>query len=327
MHMKNNSSSVYKKSFLQGVSFVAGMSISSVIIIGIAFAVTTKTIDDANNMTSGAVLTQQLWEAVTSNVIGNKNNISTNTSEINDVKTKVVTSVTTTSYNALSSDEIITVDNASGSTINLITAGAGNLGKELTIKNIGASGVGTIATNGSETIDGNANKLLELSGAITTLVSDGSNWISTMNYVPKAEKVYFYVGKSSNQTGIGSSSWTKVTWDNEFADSNNNFSSNAFTPTVAGKYLISASLAFSSFDTVFNRYVSIGIYKNGSLLHESDLINNRGTTAEGTSIVSIIEMNGSTDYVEIYAWQNATSGSKDVISNLRWTKFQGIQID
>jgi hypothetical protein len=110
----------------------------------------------------------------------------------------------------------------------------------------------------------------------------------------------FSVNKGgTNQTGVTPSTPTLVTWSTEDFDTNNNFSSNRFTPTVAGKYIFN-----------FNFYCDSGscysyIYKNGSSAVQTGTA---GGVANGEVVNStvILDMNGTTDYVEAYGY---TGGS------------------
>ena len=113
----------------------------------------------------------------------------------------------------------------------------------------------------------------------------------------------FSVYKTANQTGISNSTYTKVTFDTELFDTNNNFASSRFTPTVAGYYQINASFVYLG--TAVTQTV-LGLYKNGSLLTYS---NQYGTTANNASSINfsaILQANGSTDYFEIYCYMTGT---------------------
>ena len=112
---------------------------------------------------------------------------------------------------------------------------------------------------------------------------------------------------------FANSTFTKVQYNVEVFDTNSNYdpiTNYRFTPTVAGYYQINANVGFGG---VSSGYSMIAIYKNGSLYtYGSGIINN--TSVGGLCVVSIVlSLNGSTDYVEIYAWQN--SGSALVLSN------------
>jgi len=97
----------------------------------------------------------------------------------------------------------------------------------------------------------------------------------------------------SSTQSITSLTWTKVLFQTEEWDTNNNFASSTFTPTVAGYYQVNARAEVSS---SFNQQ-NIAIYKNGSQ-------NKQGvygsTNFAGTPVSALVYCNGSTDYLEIY---------------------------
>jgi hypothetical protein len=92
---------------------------------------------------------------------------------------------------------------------------------------------------------------------------------------------------------LASNTYTKITFTTEEFDTNNNFASSRFTPTVAGYYQINACVSVATaFCTLYST-----IYKNGGLFKFGS-----GTqTSAIASVSSLIYLNGSTDYVEIYA--------------------------
>ena len=104
---------------------------------------------------------------------------------------------------------------------------------------------------------------------------------------------------SSNQS-ISSGVFTKVQIDTEVFDTNNNFASYRFTPTVAGYYQINGAVQFASAGV--NNLASI--YKNGSEIY-------RGTQGSIFQNIAtgLVSMNGSTDYIEFYGFQNSGGNS------------------
>jgi hypothetical protein len=112
----------------------------------------------------------------------------------------------------------------------------------------------------------------------------------------------FSVYLSADQT-VTSNVATKVAYDTEEFDTNNNFASNRFTPTVAGYYQFNA--AFSTGSAIA---AGIFLYKNGSSFKTGNYNN---ATVVNTAVSALIYMNGSTDYVEVYAGigANSTLGS------------------
>jgi len=109
---------------------------------------------------------------------------------------------------------------------------------------------------------------------------------------------------SNTNTSVPGVTFTKVNLGSEIFDTNSNFTSSRFTPTVAGYYLIAGGVAISSSATVVG-LLSI-IYKNGILYsYGSGQVR---AQALRSSITDIVDMNGSTDYIELYCYHE-TSGS------------------
>ena len=105
----------------------------------------------------------------------------------------------------------------------------------------------------------------------------------------------FSAYKSTDQTGISNNTWTKITFDTETFDTNSNFASNRFTPTVAGYYQIQGQTAFVG-TAMTNQ--GLAIYKNGSEYNSVYLRSSASDLA--FQVVNLVYMNGTTDYVEIY---------------------------
>ena len=58
----------------------------------------------------------------------------------------------------------------------------------------------------------------------------------------------FHIRKSSNQTGLSSGGWTKITFDDEVFDTDNAFASNKFTAPSDGKYLFTTGAKINDTD-------------------------------------------------------------------------------
>lgn len=109
----------------------------------------------------------------------------------------------------------------------------------------------------------------------------------------------------SHQTGIVSGVETKIQFTTEEYDTNNNFDSATnyrFTPTVAGKYLITAVAAMGGLAA--GAAVEAIIYRNGTLYKYGSFAA-CGSTGFSLSFVShVVPFNGSTDYVEFYVYHD-----------------------
>jgi hypothetical protein len=116
---------------------------------------------------------------------------------------------------------------------------------------------------------------------------------------------------------------TKVLFDTEEFDTNNNFASSRFTPTVAGYYQINSAIRIQNI--VAGNTVYSNIYKNGSAYKLGTLMILATTSDPILVISSIVYMNGSTDYVEIYGYQNFGS-TRTTQASSATTYFNGAMI-
>ena len=123
---------------------------------------------------------------------------------------------------------------------------------------------------------------------------------------------------ASSNTTLSNATLTKVNFQTEEYDTNNNFASSRFTPTVAGYYQLNS--------VVNTNYgpggVIVSFYKNGSEFLRGGNIQS-GTA--GSSSSGLIYLNGSTDYVETYVL-TSLGGSLDADSGAHRVRFDGILV-
>jgi hypothetical protein len=114
----------------------------------------------------------------------------------------------------------------------------------------------------------------------------------------------FSVYKNGDQS-VSSGAWTKVTFSDEVFDTNNNFASSRFTPTVSGYYQFNWAVEVSA--TSCTR-MALALYKNGTALHYSGFWTiPSGTWDNEICAGALVYLNGSTDYVELYVYPTGTS--------------------
>ena len=157
---------------------------------------------------------------------------------------------------------------------------------------------------------------------ITTASGAKFSGITGQNY--PAFEVYL----SSNQS-FTSNTVTKVQFDTEVLDTDScydNSTNYRFTPTVAGKYLINLALGCNggAASRLTSSYAMI--YKNGTLNNQSHFNISNTSIFYNTPVVSaIIDMNGSTDYVEAYGNIITSSGSPNFQQD-SYSRFLGYRI-
>ena len=131
----------------------------------------------------------------------------------------------------------------------------------------------------------------------------------------------FQAYRTSDQT-ITTSTFTKVTLNAEVFDTNNNFDTtlNRFTPTIAGYYQISHLI--SAFNSTTPTRLLTTIYKNGSQhSYGSDSTITTGISSGGNSV--LIYFNGTTDYVELYAYITAGTAVVSTLGSPIYTHLCG----
>jgi len=121
---------------------------------------------------------------------------------------------------------------------------------------------------------------------------------------------------------ISSSTFTKITFPSEDYDTNNNFDNSTnyrFTPTIAGYYLIGAGYNAAA-GGVPSRTI-LDIYKNGSQVKRLFDTSTRCDNASGTVM---LYLNGSTDYLEVYAY--IVASSPQIYGSASDTFFTGVLV-
>ena len=125
----------------------------------------------------------------------------------------------------------------------------------------------------------------------------------------------------STTQSISNSVDTKVQFTEEVFDTDSaydNSSNYRFTPQTAGKYLVYAFLKHNptsgnNLDTA-NTY----LYKNGSIEANFDFIEGDKVNVMTTGGFKVVDMNGSSDYVECYVYQNTTGTPQIESSYQSW---------
>jgi len=109
-------------------------------------------------------------------------------------------------------------------------------------------------------------------------------------------------------TGYTSGVATKVAFNTEVFDTNNNFDSTTnyrFTPTVAGYYQLNSGVYVYSSSATSIRYLRL--FKNGATYQAGVSLTTSPPLDTVLTYSGLVYFNGSTDYAEIYVFDNGTS--------------------
>lgn len=155
-----------------------------------------------------------------------------------------------------------------------------------------------------------------------SVVIDGAGSID-IGAFPVGAGPAFYAFQQSDQS-ITTGTYTKVTLGGELFDTDNCFSSSRFTPNVAGYYQINALIRVSANAGTLTSVIAT-IYKNGTLydVFPNFVVN---ITTAYAAYSSVVYLNGTTDYVELWGQASGTSPLFDYSSDLNGCRFSGFLV-
>ncbi|NBV54547.1 MAG: hypothetical protein EBR79_02410, partial [Proteobacteria bacterium] len=215
--------------------------------------------------------------------------------------------------------------NSATSTISFTTAGT----QRMVIQSSGNVGIGTATPAAQLSVAGNVSvtgmvNLGTTGQACTSTISGSLRYSTTSSTVEycnstawtslgpsSTSPVSFMVTRNGVAQTVADSTWTKLQFTTEVFDTNNNFDNATnyrFTPTIAGKYLINLHILCTA-GACYG-----GIYKNGVLASQ----NTNGGYATNSLLV---DMNGSTDYIEGYVYD---SGGTNIHGGSSLTYMSGV---
>ncbi len=176
------------------------------------------------------------------------------------------------------------------------------------------------ATNSSyRTLD---NLTFEGNGNFTGNLTIGGN-LSIEGVMSPNTWPSFSVNKGgTNQVSCGTS-YQLITWSTEEYDTNNNFdlSTERFTPTVPGKYILTARVLFSTGATANTLHVTIN--KSGNLYKTAHTVLD-GAGDSGIQVTAIVDANGTGDWFEVWAYN--ANNADTCYGDTTKTFFQGTRI-
>lgn len=154
----------------------------------------------------------------------------------------------------------------------------------------------------------------------TVTIPDADGVVSVSGNMPA-----FSAYASAGQT-LANNTFTKIQINTEEFDTASCFDATTnyrFTPNVAGYYQVSGAVMFTANAT--NIRLS-AIYKNGTIYKSGNTTSAPAADQPVTCVSALVFLNGSTDYVELYALQDS-GGSLVTTPISNWsTYFQAVMV-
>jgi hypothetical protein len=131
-----------------------------------------------------------------------------------------------------------------------------------------------------------------------------------------------FIAYASVAQSMANNAFTKIICNVEDVDSANCYSTSTgrFTPTEAGYYQISGGV-----QTASNGGTMALVYKNGSEYARGSFPNS-ATVGVAGSISTLVYMNGTSDYVELYGFQSSGGSLNTAVSLRSLCYFQGAMV-
>ncbi len=156
------------------------------------------------------------------------------------------------------------------------------------------------------------------------LVSDAGT-VKRVDFSLMGNTPSFAAKLASDQT-IGNNSYTKLAFASEEWDTDSKYDASTnyrFTPTVVGKYRISAIIMYNNLNNTDHR-IQLAIYKNGSFYAMvGDLAAMTDSSGDPTLNIDITISLDADDYVEAYTYQD-TGGNVTIESD--YSFFSGFKL-
>ena len=159
-------------------------------------------------------------------------------------------------------------------------------------------------------------------GVMTATSFAGSG--AALTNLPGGDNKASFQARRASGLYFNDNTFTKVTGFTEDFDTDNNFSSDRFTPTTAGKYSVNISgdiEGVTAYD-MYNGHIELrkngvafkGVGSQGNLSYRSHRY------GLGTQI--IVDMNGSTDYLEMWVYLNNSGSAQGWLGNASFGAFK-----
>jgi hypothetical protein len=177
-------------------------------------------------------------------------------------------------------------------------------------------------TPASGTIAGQSTLVIG-SGDGVRVVSDGTNWWVLQNWLQPAS----FSATKSTTTTITNGGTVTVKFDTKVFDIGTFYSTSAYTytPLLPGKYVFQASSAFAS-NAGTNYSSKLYINQSGTIVDQNVQFLSVGTFVIQDRLSQVLQMNGSTDYVLVSAFQNSGSSVNIDASSGDLGTFQGTRV-
>ena len=162
-------------------------------------------------------------------------------------------------------------------------------------------------------LGGSIDLTAKVTGALP--IANGGTAATTLAAAGLASAPAFFA-YSNNGQGVADNTTTKIAINTEIFDSGDyDASSNyRFTPTTAGKYFVYGAIWIQGNAATVARQTTSQIYKNGAeVAYCQNNFNNSQVQSHTAPLSIVLDMNGSSDYAELFGYYDSSDGSSGTL--------------
>jgi len=164
--------------------------------------------------------------------------------------------------------------------------------------------------------DASASALRKMTKANFVSGLGGSNSPSFRAYSASAQNL-------TNNTAL------KIVFGTEDFDTNSDFASSRFTPTVAGTYFVFSQIVISNDSVAEALKYGVNIMKKNTselVRNNVDAKNSSPANQSANYVATLVAMNGSSDYIEVFGQADASAGTAQVGNGSNQTYFGAFKL-
>jgi hypothetical protein len=194
--------------------------------------------------------------------------------------------------------------------------------------------INATTTNGVVTSGDNSGALVIATNNNVAAITIGTNQVATFAQQPAGTFAgtgpAFSAYQSTQQTGVSAGTFTLVNLQTEEFDTASRFNNTgstsggipayAFLPDVAGYYQVNGTvwcISPPATTTMIQGFTNL--WKNGSWFKDGSFHVTAGNAQNelGSMFSTLVYLNGSTDYIQMYIWANTTSGTSNIYGSFQ----------
>ena len=164
--------------------------------------------------------------------------------------------------------------------------------------------------------DTSASALRKMTRANFVSGLEGANTPSFRAYSASAQNL-------TNNTAL------KIVFGTEDFDTNSDFASSRFTPTVAGTYFVFSQIVISNDSVAEALKYGVNIMKKNTselVRNTVDAKNSSPSNQSANYVATLVAMNGSSDYIEVFGQADASAGNAQVGNGSNQTYFGAFKL-